>query len=126
MSRRAFRASRKPVLELLPEYERMIENSGQVIHLPMTNLVAGMALSALPKPDVPAAEAKFRLSMRIAQSQHNKTYELRAAISLARLFSVPGERQSAHDMLFPVYDWFTEGFETTDLKDAKALLDELT
>ena len=69
-------------LELLPEYERMIENSGQVIHLPMINLVAGMALSALPKPDVPAAEAKFRQSMRIAQTQHNKTYELRAAISL--------------------------------------------
>jgi len=112
-------------LKTLPEYERMIETSGQVIHLPMINLVAGMALSALPKPDVPGAEAKFRQSMRIAQTQHNKIYELRAAISLARLYAEQEERQTAYDILFPVYDWFTEGFDTADLKDAEALLEKL-
>jgi predicted ATPase len=51
--------------------------------------------------------------------------ELRAATSLARLWAEQGERQKAYDLLAPVYDWFTEGFETGDLKDAKALLDEL-
>ena len=112
-------------LELLPGYERMIETSGQFILMPMINFVAGLALSALPAPDMQGAEAKFRQSMRIARTQHNKTYELRAAISLARLYAEQGERQEAYDCLFPIYDWFTEGFETTDLKAAKALLSEL-
>ena len=52
-------------------------------------------------------------------------WELRAAVSLARLWAERGERRKAHDLLAPVYGWFTEGFDTPDLKDAKALLDEL-
>jgi predicted ATPase len=52
--------------------------------------------------------------------------ELRAATSLARLWGEQGQRTEAHDLLAPVYGWFTEGFETADLKEAKALLDELT
>jgi predicted ATPase len=52
-------------------------------------------------------------------------WELRAATSLARLWAEQGERQKAHDLVAPVYGWFTEGFDTADLKDAKALLDEL-
>jgi len=60
--------------------------------------------------------------IRIAQTQQAKSLELRAAVSLARLL---GERGEARELLAPVYGWFTEGFDTADLKDAKALLDEL-
>ena len=62
---------------------------------------------------------------RPARSQQAKSLELRAATSLARLGAEQGKRGEAHDLLAPVYGWFTEGFETADLKDAKALLDEL-
>jgi predicted ATPase len=63
--------------------------------------------------------------MVIAQNQSAKSWELRAAISLARLWQSQGKRQEVYDLLAPVYSWFTEGFDTADLKDAKALLDEL-
>jgi predicted ATPase len=67
----------------------------------------------------------FHKAIAIAQSQSAKSWELRAATSLARLWQQQGKRQEAHDLLAPVYEWFTEGFDTADLKDAKALLDEL-
>ena len=60
-----------------------------------------------------------------ARSQQAKSLELRAATSLARLWAEQGERQKAHDLLAPIYDWFTEGFDTADLKETKALLHEL-
>jgi class 3 adenylate cyclase/predicted ATPase len=71
------------------------------------------------------AETCFHHAIRIAQSQQAKCWELRAATSLARLWQQQGKRQEAHDLLAPVYNWFTEGFDTADIKDAKALLDEL-
>ena len=71
------------------------------------------------------AEAHFRDALEIAQRQEAKTFELRAATSLARLWQRQGRRAEARDLLQPAYDWFTEGFDTQDLKDAKALLDEL-
>ena len=61
----------------------------------------------------------------IAQSQKAKAFELRGATSLARLWGERGRRGDAHNLLAPVYDWFTEGFETLDLKEAKALLEQL-
>jgi predicted ATPase len=64
----------------------------------------------------------FQHAMAIAQNQHAKSWELRAATSLARLWQQQGKGQEAHDLLAPVYDWFTEGFDTVDLKDAKALV----
>jgi len=73
----------------------------------------------------PEAEPCFQRAIRIAQRQHAKSWELRATTSLARLWQSQGKRQEAHDLLAPVYEWFTEGFDTADLKDAKALLDEL-
>jgi len=60
-----------------------------------------------------------------ARSQQAKSLELRAATSLARLWAEQRERRKAQDLLAPIYGWFTEGFDTADLKDAKALLDEL-
>jgi predicted ATPase len=71
------------------------------------------------------AVACFQQALDVAQSQQAKSWELRAATSLARLWQQQGKRQEAHDLLGPVYNWFTEGFDTADLKDAKALLDEL-
>jgi predicted ATPase len=71
------------------------------------------------------AEALLREAIEIAQRQEAKSWELRAATSLARLWQRQGKRAEARDLLQPVYDWFTEGFDTQDLKDAKALLEEL-
>ena len=71
------------------------------------------------------AETCFQKALDIAQSQQAKSWELRAATSLATLWQQQGKRQEAYDLLEPVYHWFTEGFDTADLKDAKALLDAL-
>jgi predicted ATPase len=82
----------------------------------------------LPLPDgdaVEEAEALFNQSLEIARRQEAKTFELRAATSLARLWQRQGKRDAARDLLAPVYAWFTEGFDTRDLKDANALLAEL-
>jgi predicted ATPase len=71
------------------------------------------------------AESSFHHSLEVARTQQAKSFELRTATSLARLWQQQGKRQEAHDLLAPVYHWFTEGFSTADLKDAKALLDAL-
>jgi predicted ATPase len=74
---------------------------------------------------VEEAEALFHQSLETARRQEAKTFELRAATSLARLWQRRGKRAAARDLLLPVYEWFTEGFDTRDLKDARALLEEL-
>jgi predicted ATPase len=73
-----------------------------------------------------AAASCFQQAIAIAQSQSAKSWELRAATSLAKLWQNQGKRQEAYDLLAPVYNWFTEGFDTADLKDTKALLDALS
>ncbi len=65
------------------------------------------------------------MTFDIARHQQAKSWELRAATSLARLWQSQGKRQDAYELLAPVYNWFTEGFDTADLKEAKALLNEL-
>jgi class 3 adenylate cyclase/predicted ATPase len=87
--------------------------------------VAGEIVLKSPQRDVARAQAYFEHSLTVARAQQARSWELRAAISLARLLSDQGKRQSAHDLLAPVYDWFTEGFDTSDLRNAKALLGEL-
>jgi predicted ATPase len=72
-----------------------------------------------------AAEELYRKALSIAKEQEAKLWELRAAASLTRLRRDQGRPAEARDLLAPVYGWFTEGFDTPDLKDAKALLDEL-
>jgi predicted ATPase len=71
------------------------------------------------------AETYFRRALTIAQEQKAKSFELRAAMSLARLWRDYGRHGDAYALLAPVYGWFTEGFDTVDLKEAKALLEEL-
>jgi predicted ATPase len=75
--------------------------------------------------DAAAAEASYREAIAIAQQQNAKLWELRAAMSLVRLWRDHGKRASARDLLAPVYNWFTEGFTTSVLQEAKALLEEL-
>ena len=72
-----------------------------------------------------AAEELYLKALGIAHEQDAKLWELRTAVSLARLWSEKRKRSEARDLLAPIYGWFTEGFDTPDLKDAKALLDEL-
>jgi predicted ATPase len=78
-----------------------------------------------PSADVHQAEACFRQALKLASCQQAKALELRAAMSLARLWQSQGKRLAAYDLLAPVHAWFTEGFDTADLQETKALLEEL-
>jgi predicted ATPase len=71
------------------------------------------------------AESCFQRAIEIARKQQAKSFELRAAMSLARLWRQQGKREEGRGLLKEIYDWFTEGFDTPDLKDARALLDEI-
>ena len=77
------------------------------------------------KGDLKGAEKNYLASLDWARQQQAKSWELRTATSLARLWQSQGKRKKAHDLLAPIYNWFTEGFDTKDFKEAKALLDEL-
>ena len=81
----------------------------------------------LRQPGTPQAEAEAWLqrALDVARRQEAKSLELRAAMSLSRLWQQQGKRQEAYDLLAPIYHWFTEGFDTADLQDARALLAEL-
>ena len=79
-----------------------------------------------PEPDTAKAEAYFERALAVARQQQAKSWELRAAMSMARLWRDQGKVQQARELLAPVYGWFTEGFDTRDLKDAKALLEDLS
>ena len=89
------------------------------------NRVAGEIALKSPEPDAAKAEAYFKSALAVARKQQAKSWELRAAMSMARLWRDQGKRKEARDLLAPVYGWFTEGFDTLDLKEARALLDEL-
>ena len=86
---------------------------------------AGEITLISPVPDASKAEVYFERAIAIAREQQAKSWELRTAMSMARLWRDQGKRQRAHDLLAPIYGWFTEGFDTLDLKEAKALLAEL-
>jgi hypothetical protein len=79
-----------------------------------------------PKPEAAKAEAYFEHALAIARQQQAKSWEPRAAMSMARLWRDQGKRDEARELLAPVYGWFTEGFDTLDLKEAKNLLRELS
>ena len=89
------------------------------------NRVSGDVALKSAKPETEKAEAYFERALAVARAQQAKSWELRAAMSMARLWRDQGKRDEAHNLLAPVYSWFTEGFDTLDLKEAKALLDEL-
>ena len=86
----------------------------------------GELLIALDPGAKAGAEVAFCQAIDIAQRQSSKSWELRAATSMARLWRDQGKRDEARELLAPIYGWFTEGFDTRDLKEAKKLLDELS
>jgi predicted ATPase len=89
------------------------------------NRVAGEIALLSPERDATKAEGYFARALEVARQQQAKSWELRAAMSMARLWRDEGKRREARDLLAPVYGWFTEGFETLDLREARALLDDL-
>jgi class 3 adenylate cyclase/tetratricopeptide (TPR) repeat protein len=88
--------------------------------------IAGEIALRSPQPDPDAAQGHFERALKVARAQQAKTFELRAAMSMARLWRDQGKTQQSRELLAPVYGWFTEGFAMRDLKEAKALLDELS
>jgi len=88
--------------------------------------IAGEIALMSPEPDAAKAGAYFERALAVARQQRAKSWELRAAISMARLWRDQGKPQQARELLAPVYGWFTEGFDTLDLRQAKAFLAELT
>ena len=112
-----------PALGHLTEAQRLTDETGERWTLAETLRLRGDVLAAMG--DRAGAEAGYREAIAIAQRQSAKLWEFRAATSLARLWRDQGKRAEARDLLAPVYGWFTEGFDTRDLKEAKGLLDEL-
>ncbi len=89
------------------------------------NRTVGVITLLSPNPNAAKAEAYFERALAVARQQQAKSWELRAATRLARLWRDQGKREQARELLAPVYGWFTEGFDTRDLKEAEKLLDEL-
>jgi ATP/maltotriose-dependent transcriptional regulator MalT len=104
----------------------LMEQTGVEFCLAPAHQMLGDLLLIGENPDAEKATAAFRDAIRIARRQQAKSWELRATMSLARLLAKQGHRDEARAMLADIYNWFTEGFDTADLKDAKALLDELS
>jgi class 3 adenylate cyclase/predicted ATPase len=112
-------------LAVVAEALAMAETSGQKGTDAELHRLRGDLLRRLPDPDLTECEACFRKALAVAREQGTRGFELRAAVSLARLLSGQGRRNEARDLLAPVYCWYTEGFDTPDLKDARALLEAL-
>jgi len=110
---------------MLSDALRAAEESGQRYHEAETYRFKGELHLREAVPDVEQAGISFQRALDVARRQQAKSWELRAATSLARLWRDQGKRAESYDLLAPVYGWFTEGFDTADLKEAKALLDEL-
>ena len=87
--------------------------------------IAGEIALLSPEPDAGKAEGYFERALAVTRKQQAKSWELRAAMSMARLWRGQDKPQQARELLAPVYGWFTEGFDTLDLKEAKTLLDAL-
>jgi len=113
-------------LDLISEALNTVERTGERWHETELHWLKGTLLLARSSQNEVEAEARFRQAIAVAQAQGAKSMELRAATSLARLWSKQGKINDAQGLLMPVYEWFTEGFDTPDLKEAKALLDELS
>ena len=102
-----------------------IERTGERFYEAEVYRVKGELLLAQDSSIASQAERSFRTAIEISRKQHAKSWELKATTSLARLLSDTSRRDEARAMLAEIYNWFTEGFDTADLKDAKALLEEL-
>jgi class 3 adenylate cyclase/predicted ATPase len=113
-------------LTVLTEALALVDETGEHWYEPELYRLKGVLLLQQSSDHQAEAESCFAQAIAIAHNQQTKSWELRASTSLARLWQQQGNRQEAHDLLAPVYGWFTEGFDTADLRDAKALLNELS
>jgi predicted ATPase len=112
-------------LTVLAEALTHVDTTGERWYEAELHRLKGTLLLQQSSDNQAEAASCFAQAITRAQSQQAKSWELRAATSLARLWQQQGKRQEAYDLLAPVYHWFTEGFDTADLQDAKALLDAL-
>src|SRR5499427_7737834 len=113
-------------LRVLAEALVHVEHTGERYYEAEIHRLKGELLLQQSSDNATEAESCFRHALGIARTQQARSLELRAAMSLSRLWQQQDKRQEAHDLLAPIYNWFTEGFDTADLKDAKALLEELS
>jgi tetratricopeptide (TPR) repeat protein len=112
-------------LQLIDEAISQIERPGWEERLSYAEILRLKGWMLSLKGDLEGAERNFLASLNWSRRQQAKSWELRTSTSLARLWQSQGKRQDAYDLLAPVYDWFTEGFDTKDLQDARSLLTEL-
>jgi predicted ATPase len=112
-------------LSVLAEALAVVDQTGERYWEAELHRLQGELLLGLSTDNTTEAEACFHQALAIARRQEAKSLELRAAMSLSRLWQQQGKSQEAHDLLAPIYGWFTEGFDTADLQEAKALLEEL-
>jgi predicted ATPase len=109
----------------IAEATEAMDNTKETLWEAEVNRVAGEIALLAPQPNVAKASTYFEHALAVARQQQAKSWELRTAMSMARLWRSQGKAQQARELLAPVYGWFAEGFDTMDLKQAKALLDEL-
>jgi len=112
-------------LNILDEALGLVEKNGQRLHEAELYRLRGELLLKQSVSDEQQAESYFQQALDVARRQQAKSWELRAAMSLSRLWQQQGERTEAQELLAPIYGWFTEGFDTADLQEAKALLEAL-
>jgi predicted ATPase len=111
---------------LLDDVLAQIERTGEKMHQAEILRLKGEVLLMHDTKSAAEAEACFRVALDVARTQEAKWWELRATTDLARLLRQTNRRDEARATLAEIYNWFTEGFDTADLKDAKALLEELS
>ena len=112
-------------LRLLAEALAHVDHTGERYYEAEVYRIKGELLLQQAVPDAPQAEECFQQALAVARRQQARSLELRAAMSLSRLWQQQGKRIEARELLAPIYRWFTEGFDTLDLQEARALLDEL-
>jgi predicted ATPase len=123
----AYRAARRSAdgLRHLEDSLRLSDETGERTARAEVHRLKGELFLEPDAAKIAEAEHEFRIAIDVAREQDARSWELRATMSLARLLMKQGRREEARAMLAEIYGWFTEGFDTPDLKDAKALLDEL-
>jgi predicted ATPase len=112
-------------LQQIHEALEQADRSGERVYKAEIHRLKGELLLQKAVPDAQKAEICFQRALALARQQQAKAWELRVATSIARLWQREGKHQDAHELLAPIYAWFTEGFDTADLQEAKALLEEL-
>ncbi|OBF93297.1 hypothetical protein A5790_11640 [Mycobacterium sp. 852002-51152_SCH6134967] len=109
----------------LDEAEEWVRRNDERLYAAEVHRIRGELLRAGAHPDATAAERCFKAALAVARDQQAKSWELRAATSLSRMWEADGRHDDARELLEPLYNWFTEGFDTADLRDAKQLLERL-